>query len=106
MNSEGMGFVFQKRKLIQVLLIFCLAWLGLVKGTASEVAGVELIKNFCLDCHDGERRKGEVDLEAALNAKPLVKNLDLWKTVINRVENGDMPPKKVINLPLRKKKIC
>ena len=89
-----MGLLLQKQKLIQVLLIFCLACLGLVKGVASEVAGVDLIKNFCLDCHDGERRKGEINLEAALNAKPLVKNLDLWKTVINRVENGDMPPKK------------
>ena len=48
--------------------------------------------------------KGEVNLEAALEAKPLVKNLDLWKTVINRVENGDMPPKKKDQPSSREKK--
>ena len=61
---------------------------------ADELSGVTLIKNFCLDCHDGETQKGEINLKAALGSEPLVKNLDLWKTVINRIENGDMPPKK------------
>ena len=66
----------------------------LVKIMADELSGVTLIKNFCLDCHDGETQKGEINLKAALGSEPLVKNLDLWKTVINRIENGDMPPKK------------
>ncbi|MBT6103064.1 MAG: DUF1587 domain-containing protein, partial [Verrucomicrobia bacterium] len=59
-----------------------------------EHPGPALIENYCLDCHDSDSQKGEVDLEAALGAKPLVKNMDLWRTVISRIENGDMPPKK------------
>jgi hypothetical protein len=89
-----MGMLLRKQQSILVLLAFGLTWLGLAKGMAAEVSGVALIENFCLDCHDGDTQKGEVNLEAALEAKPLVRNLDLWKTVINRVENGDMPPKK------------
>ncbi len=71
-----------------------MAFHDLVKIMADELSGVTLIKNFCLDCHDGETQKGEINLKAALGSEPLVKNLDLWKTVINRIENGDMPPKK------------
>ena len=76
----------------------------LAKSMADELSGVTLIKNFCLDCHDGETQKGEINLKAALGSEPLVKNLDLWKTVINRIENGDMPPKKNDQLSYSEKK--
>lgn len=70
-------------------------WFCLAKAVAVvEHPGPALIENYCLDCHDSDSQKGEVDLEAALGAKPLVKNMDLWRTVISRIENGDMPPKK------------
>jgi len=62
--------------------------------SAVEHSGSALIENYCFDCHDSDVQKGEVDLEAALGIKPLVKNMDLWRTVIARVENSDMPPKK------------
>ena len=52
------------------------------------------IKNYCIDCHNNDTQKGEINLEAALMVKPFVKNIDLWKTVINRIENRDMPPAK------------
>ena len=79
---------------IQRVLALGLFFIGLTKGLAAEADGVALLGNYCFDCHDGDTQKGEVNLEAALGAKPLVKNLALWKTVINRIENGDMPPKK------------
>ena len=85
-------------------LALCLIFVGMAKGLAAEVDGVALMESYCLDCHDGETQKGEVNLEAALEAKPLVKNLDLWKTVISRVENGDMPPKKKDQPSSREKK--
>jgi len=93
-RPDAMGMLLRKLQSIRVLLALGLSWLGLVKSMATEVNSVALIEKFCLDCHDGDTQKGEVNLEAALYAKPLVKNLELWKTVINRVENGDMPPKK------------
>lgn len=52
------------------------------------------IEDYCLDCHDSETAKGDVDLEKALSEQPLVKNLQLWKNVAERVRNGDMPPPK------------
>ena len=89
-----MGFLTRKPQPILILLFLFMTFHDLVKIMADELSGVTLIKNFCLDCHDGETQKGEINLKAALGSEPLVKNLDLWKTVINRIENGDMPPKK------------
>ena len=89
-----MGFLLRKPQPILILLFLFMTFHDLVKIMADELSGVALIKNFCLDCHDGETQKGEINLKAALGSEPLVKNLDLWKTVINRIENGDMPPKK------------
>ena len=89
-----MGFLLRKPQPILILLFLVMTCHDLIKIKADELSGVTLIKNFCLDCHDGETQKGEINLKAALDSEPLVKNLDLWKTVINRIENGDMPPKK------------
>ena len=89
-----MELINRKQQPIQRVLALGLFFIGLAKGWAVEVDGVGLMENYCLDCHDGDTQKGEVNLEAALEARPLVRNLELWKTVINRVENGDMPPKK------------
>ena len=87
--------------LIRQILQLYIRWFALaliinvpVKGLAAETEALVLMENYCLDCHNRDTQKGEVNLEAALVARPLVKNLDLWKTVISRVENGDMPPKK------------
>jgi len=74
------------------VILAAATWLCLANGlSAVEHPGSALIENYCFDCHDSDSQKGEVDLEAALGAKPLVKNMDLWRTVISRVENGDMP---------------
>ena len=89
-----MGLIRQIQQLKLRWLALGLLVAGLVKGLAAETDGVVLMENYCFDCHDSDTRKGEVNLEKALAAKPLVKNLDLWRTVISRVENGDMPPKK------------
>ena len=76
------------------VLLAAATWLCFATGdSAVEQPGLALIENYCLDCNDSDSQKGEVDLEAALGAQPLVKNIDLWRTVISRVENGDMPPK-------------
>ena len=99
-----MGLIRGINRLRGTWLALCLIFVGLAKGLAAEVDGVALMESYCLDCHDGETQKGEVSLGAALEAKPLVKNLDLWKTVISRVENGDMPPKKKDQPSSREKK--
>ncbi|MBL9199906.1 MAG: DUF1592 domain-containing protein, partial [Opitutaceae bacterium] len=52
------------------------------------------VEKHCAGCHDAVEKKGDLDLTAlALNpADP--KNFALWLKVHDRVESGEMPPKK------------
>ncbi len=48
----------------------------------------------CAECHDGEVKKGGLDL-SALHWKPEErKNLDAWEKIYDRVTKGEMPPAK------------
>ena len=51
------------------------------------------LTKYCLDCHDAENAKGDIDLESALSRRPLVRDRPLWENVAERIRNGDMPPK-------------
>ncbi len=52
-----------------------------------------VLDNYCLNCHDSESAKGDIDLEAALKRRPFVRDLALWQNVAERIRSGDMPPK-------------
>ena len=52
------------------------------------------LENHCLDCHDDDTQKGELNLAALdydLDSPPTFRN---WVTVLDRVKAGEMPPKK------------
>ncbi len=48
----------------------------------------------CLDCHDADSKKGNLDLGALkgdLSTRPL---MDRWTSIVDRVTSGEMPPAK------------
>jgi hypothetical protein len=52
------------------------------------------LDRYCLDCHDGETKKGGLDLESlSLNPED-PRTFTTWVLVHDRVRNGEMPPKK------------
>ncbi|WP_395744643.1 DUF1592 domain-containing protein [Prosthecobacter sp.] len=52
------------------------------------------LEQHCTECHDGEMKKGGLDL-TALSFKPEDrKNFDAWVKVYDRVSKGEMPPAK------------
>ncbi len=51
-----------------------------------------VLDNYCLNCHDSETAKGDIDLESALKRRPFVRDLALWQNVAERIRSGDMPP--------------
>ncbi|MGA0327704.1 MAG: DUF1587 domain-containing protein, partial [Limisphaerales bacterium] len=78
----------------------CAFGIAVFGGTSqAENHASAVLEQFCLDCHDQETQKGEVNLEKALATQPLVKHLPLWRTVIARIKNGDMPPREKGTLP-------
>ena len=51
-----------------------------------------ILKNSCLKCHGGEKTKGEVDFSGILTELDAGNHLDLWETVVEVIELGEMPP--------------
>ena len=47
-----------------------------------------------MECHDGDTKKGGLDLTALPLDPALPKNFSAWVTIHDRVANGEMPPKK------------
>ena len=52
----------------------------------------------CYQCHGGEKTKGDVDLKALASDPDVVVEFDLWRTVKDTIDNGDMPPRKAKQL--------
>ena len=57
------------------------------------------LKANCFDCHDPENSKGGLDLSSAKWNPADSKNFALWVKVHDRVQEGEMPPKKRTTRP-------
>ena len=65
-----------------------------------------LLERSCLKCHGGEKTKGQVDFSGILTESDAGDHLDLWETVVEVVELGEMPPEEEKPLfPAERKKI-
>lgn len=53
-----------------------------------------LLKKYCLDCHNTDKQKGDVDLTRFGSPENVMKEFKLWQTVLQQVEEEEMPPKK------------
>ena len=63
-------------------------------GWADEKATREFIKQHCADCHAADERKGDLDLTALKTDFGNADNFASWVKVYDRIESGEMPPKK------------
>lgn len=51
-----------------------------------------ILEKSCLKCHGGEKVKGKVDFSAILTEEDADANFELWETVVEVIEAGEMPP--------------
>ncbi len=80
-------------------LTVCALFLGIVQMAGAAEPEV-FFKTYCMDCHDADTHKGNLDLTAL---KPEFSNVDTfnrWVKVYDRVETGQMPPKKKARPPV------
>ena len=75
-------------------LIFPLGFLAI--SHAAELPGFKehaggFFEQSCVDCHDGETKKGGLDL-TKIDAS-MAGQTDLWTRIYDRVRDGEMPPK-------------
>src|SRR6266496_1849797 len=64
-------------------------------GAADLPTGVgRFVDRHCFECHDAETKKGGLDLTGLPFDLANPTNFSIWVTVHDRVDNGEMPPKK------------
>ncbi|MBI5800478.1 MAG: DUF1592 domain-containing protein [Verrucomicrobia bacterium] len=59
------------------------------KGTA-----VGFMKKHCIECHGGKSTKGDLDLTKFKDDANILKEHKHWKSILQQVNSGEMPPKK------------
>ncbi|MBL9178984.1 MAG: DUF1592 domain-containing protein [Verrucomicrobiaceae bacterium] len=52
----------------------------------------------CYECHNADKMKGDVDLKQFAANPDVPVNFEIWNTVRDTIENGDMPPRKAKQL--------
>jgi hypothetical protein len=63
-----------------------------------------LLRQYCIDCHSTENRKGELDLEQMATLNVARRKPSIWIKVLEMLQQGEMPPKKKPQLPAEEKK--
>lgn len=50
-----------------------------------------VVENYCIDCHDGDEKKGDIDLDGASPEK-VGDQPEVWEKVVRRLRARQMPP--------------
>ena len=58
-----------------------------------------IVMASCSGCHATEKRKGGIDLQAAMNASDVRRDAETWLKAVAQMEAGFMPPKSAPSLP-------
>jgi hypothetical protein len=77
--------------------ILCLAVVSFIAGAAGAADASKVqpfLKQHCLECHDADSQKGGLNLTVLKADFATKTNSDTWEKVFDRVESGEMPPKK------------
>jgi len=81
-----------------LLLLLPLATSSLVAGNVEKVELNERVKAFvgkyCLECHNSEKEKGDLDLEKLSYVLDNSNTAQYWQDVLDVLNLGEMPPEK------------
>jgi Protein of unknown function (DUF1592)/Protein of unknown function (DUF1588)/Protein of unknown function (DUF1585)/Protein of unknown function (DUF1587)/Protein of unknown function (DUF1595)/Planctomycete cytochrome C len=64
------------------------------RGETAAVPVRPFLDEYCLDCHDADMKKGGLDMTALPDALTNASTFATWVRIHDRVEAGEMPPKK------------
>jgi len=53
-----------------------------------------LLKQYCFDCHNADKHKGDINLEAVAEVSKFLEHHEVWEKVTEALDSGDMPPEK------------
>ncbi len=94
------------------VLILSASWAAIAALAAPSAGAVErdlerrfdgvvrpFLGRYCLECHDKEKPKGDFDLSPYLSVEDVVRDAARWESVLDKLQTGDMPPKKAKQHP-------
>ena len=81
-------------KFLYPILIFLVIPGSMVFSEPIEKPIQHLLSNYCLDCHDSETQKGDLDLARFALISDIEGDPGVWENVLRQIEDGEMPPKK------------
>ncbi|MEM8955377.1 MAG: DUF1592 domain-containing protein [Verrucomicrobiota bacterium] len=73
-------------------LVFLLGGNVCVRAMEGEAEWRVVVGNYCLDCHDGVVAKGDLNLEAFLDAEGTAAHAGEWERVLRQLGARQMPP--------------
>jgi len=76
--------------------VFVCLFVALFAASAApvETAISPFMQKHCVECHDADTKKGDLDLTALKFDVANPTNFSKWVLIFDRVSNGEMPPKK------------
>ena len=74
--------------------VFFLVWVAAVGAAPQpfETAVVQFLEKNCTSCHGQKKQKGDISLHLFRDGASLLKDRKKWKTILNTVEQHEMPP--------------
>lgn len=57
------------------------------------------LETHCLDCHDSDAKKGDLDLSGFTDEAAVMRNRAIWRSVYEKIESHQMPPPKQKSQP-------
>ncbi len=70
------------------------SWIGSAISHAAHAEPAAFFEAHCTECHDADTKKGNLDLTSLKRDFADAENFARWVKVHDRIESGDMPPKK------------
>lgn len=90
---------FGRRLVILLALVSGNVFVDARPNDAFDVTGAKaVVEYYCLDCHDDEFTKGELDLIPLLD-NPMLDHTETWEKVVTRLTARQMPPAKKKSRP-------
>ncbi|MDA0349670.1 MAG: DUF1592 domain-containing protein [Verrucomicrobia bacterium] len=75
-----------------VLAVLTIAFAANSFGVDFDADIQPILQKYCINCHGGEKVKGEVDFTLINNEADVTAHFELWETVSDRLAYEEMPP--------------
>jgi hypothetical protein len=76
------------------ILLFSLGAFAVAEPVTLEKNIQPVLKEFCFDCHNPDKKKGDLDLLPVAAAPQLEENRAVWEKIADMMDSQEMPPPK------------